>query len=188
MFVFDHYLSKVQVCAEQRSNVTKAFEALALEAPYAEPVGFLRCFHGIDTVTALSLVVELFDIARFRSPRKLMAYLGLVPSEHSSGERRSRGAITKTGNGHVRRLLIEAAHHSRNPVRISAVLKRRRRDQPERVIALANCAHRRLHSRFWHLTHRGKRPNTVVVAIARELVGFVWATLHMANQAERSDA
>jgi transposase len=187
-FVFDHYLSKVLVCAEQLASVTRAFEELAQEEPYAKPVGYLRCFHGIDTITALSLVVELFHIVRFRRPRELMAYLGLVPSEDSSGDRQRRGAITKTGNGHVRRLLIEAAHHSRTKVRISGPLRRRRCNQPDRVVALANRAHERLNKRFWHLTHRGKRPNTVVVAVARELVGFVWAALHMAAQQQRSAA
>lgn len=181
-YAFDHYLSKVQVCTEQLSSVTKAFEKLSLQQPYARPVSYLRCLYGVDTVTAMSLVVELFDIGRFPSARQMMAYLGLVPSEHSSGGSERRGSITKAGNGHVRRLLVEAAHHCRRPVRISAPLQRRRRDQPPQILALANRAQQRLNSRYWHLTHRGKRPNTVVVALARELVGFVWAALHMANQ------
>jgi transposase len=150
--------------------------------PYATPVAWLRCFHGIDTTTAMTLVTELHDFRRFRKPRQLMAYLGLVPSEHSSGDRTQRGGITKTGNGHARRVLVESAWHYRHPPRTSATLRKRREGQPTRVIALADRAHQRLSRRYRRMTARGKPHNKVVVAVARELVGFLWAALAVENQ------
>ncbi len=151
--------------------------------PYATPVCWLRCFHGIDTVTAMTLVTELHDFRRFRRPRELMSVRGLIPSEHSSGGRTQRGGITKTGNGHARRVLIECAWHYRHPARVSRALHQRREGQPARVIAIADKAHRRLSGRYRRMTARGKEHNKVVVAIARELVGFLWATLAVEEQA-----
>ena len=159
---------------------SKALEAQILEVShdprYAEAVGALRCFRGIDTITAMSLVAELHDVMRFESPRQLMAYLGLVPSEHSSGEKERRGEITKAGNGHVRRLLIEAAWHYRLRPGVAALTKRRE-GQPTRVVAIADRAMHRLHRRFNRMVERGKPRPKVVVAVARELSGFVWAAL-----------
>ena len=147
------------------------------QEPYATPVGWLRCFHGIDTTTAMTLVTELHDFRRFRRPRELMAYLGLVPSEHSSGDRTMRGRITKAGNGHARRVLVESAWHYRHPPRVSVVLRKRREGQPARVTTIADRAHQRLSRRYRRMAARGKPHNKIVVAIARELVGFLWATL-----------
>ena len=151
--------------------------ALSETEPYATAVGALRCFRGIDTLTAMVLVTELHGIERFRTAGELMAYLGLVVSEHSSGERQRRGGITKAGNGHARRALIEAAWHARHAPRISQALARRRAGQPGEAIARADRAMQRLHRRYWHLLHRGKVPTQVATAIARELAGFVWAAL-----------
>jgi transposase len=151
--------------------------ALSETEPYAAAVGALRCFRGIDTLTAMVLVTELHGIERFRTAGELMAYLGLVVSEHSSGERQRRGGITKAGNGHARRALIEAAWHARHVPRISQALGRRRVGQPGEAIAIADRAMQRLHRRYWHLLHRGKAPSKVATAIARELAGFVWAAL-----------
>ena len=149
------------------------------QEPYREPVAWLRCFRGIDTVTAVSLVAELHDFRRFRSARSLMAYLGLVPSERSSGEQRHQGSITRAGNTHVRRLLVEAAwHHRHRPVR-SQPLRRRREGQPVHVIAIADRAQERLHARFVRMTRRAVHYNKTVVAMARELVGYLWATLSL---------
>src|SRR5262249_23419989 len=143
-----------------------------------EPVAWLRCFRGIDTVTAVSVVAELHDFQRFRSPRSLMAYLGLVPSEHSSGEQRRQGGITRAGNRHVRRLLVGAGWHQRPRPVPSQPLRRRREGQPAHVIAIADRAQERLHARFVRMTRRGINYNKVVVAMARELVGYLWATLY----------
>ena len=144
--------------------------------PYRTPVGWLRCFRGIDTLTAVTLVAELHGVARFPSARALMAYLGLVPSEHSSGERHARGRITRTGNGLVRRLLVEAGWHYQFRARTGQALQQRRQGQPTWVIGIADRAQTRLCSRFRRLALHKARPK-VVVAIARELAGFIWATL-----------
>jgi hypothetical protein len=141
-------------------------------------VGYLRCFRGIDTLTAIGIVVELFDFGRFDSPRGLMSYLGLVPSEHSTGGHPRRGAITKTGNRPVRRLHIEAAWHARHPVHVSRPLAARRQGQPAWVIAIADQAMARLHRRYGRMVGRGKPTNQAAVAVARELAGFVWAVLY----------
>jgi transposase len=135
-------------------------------------------------MTAVTVVAELHDFRRFQTARALMAYLGLVPSEHSSGERQRRGAITKAGNIHVRRLLIEAAWHYRHRPHVGVGIRQRRTGQPEAIIAIADRAQERLCHRFRTLTARGKIPNKAVVAVARELVGFVWAALYPATQGQ----
>ena len=175
--VFEHYLVAVEYFEAQLQSIDVQLTALAAAEPYREPVGWLRTFRGIDIVTALTLLTELHGFARFTTARELMAFLGLVPSEHSSGATQRRGALTKAGNTHVRRVLIEAAWHYRHRPTISAALRRRRVGQPPRVIALADKAQHRLHQRFARLSARGKPPTKVVAAIARELVGFVWAAL-----------
>ena len=175
--VFDAYCIALDQATERVRMVDLGLKDWALIEPYATPVSWLRCFHGIDTVSAMTLVTELHDFRRFRRPRELMSYLGLIPSEHSSGGRTQRGGITKTGNGHARRILIECAWHYRHQPRVSRALRERREGQPARVIAIADKAHRRLSGRYRRMTARGKEHNKVVVAIARELVGFLWATL-----------
>ena len=135
---FDDYLLAIEQVEERIQTLEQRMQATAeSEGPFATPVGWLRCFRGVDTVTALSLVAELHGIERFPSPRELMAYLGLVPSEHSSSERPRRGAITKAGNSHARRLLVEASWHYRHPPRVGVALKERRKGQPAAVIAIA---------------------------------------------------
>ena len=135
----------------------------------------LCALRGIDVVSAVGLVAEIGDIARFDHPRKLMGYLGLVPSEHSSGERVSRGPITKSGNAHARRLLTEAAWCYRLAPRICAQAQRRQEDLPESTRAIAWKAQLRLTDRYAKLHARGVTLNKVCVAVARELAGFVWA-------------
>jgi transposase len=174
---FDAYCLAVDQTQERVRAIESQLDAWAGTEPYATPVAWLRCFHGIDTTTAMTLVTELHDFRRFRRPRQLMAYLGVVPSEHSSGDRTQRGGITKTGNSHARRVLVESAWHYRHPPRVSSTLRKRREGQPARVIALADRAHQRLSRRYRRMTARGKPHNKVVVAVARELVGFLWATL-----------
>ncbi len=137
----------------------------------------LRCFRGISTVTVVALVAELHDIRRFHSAPQLMSYLGLVPSEHSSGDRKRRGGITKAGNSHVRRLLIETAWHYRHKPAVGVKLKKRRHGQPPQVIARADRAQQRLCKQYRRMTGRRKHHNTIVAAIARMLVGYLWETL-----------
>jgi transposase len=175
--IFDHYLLTIDHLDERLRQMDAHLERFGSEEPYRQPVAWLRCFRGIDTVTAVSLVAELHDFRRFRSGRCLMAYLGLVPSERSSGEQRRQGSITRAGNHHVRRLLVEAAWHHRHRPVVSQPLRRRRQGQPAAVIAIADRAQERLHARFVRMTRRGIHYNKTVVAMARELVGFLWATL-----------
>jgi len=176
--VFDWYYTQLQHCQQRLATLDKEVAALAERPVYKEVVGLLRCLRGVETLTAITLITELFEFGRFASPRKFMAYLGLVPSEHSSGEKRRPGAITKTGNGRARRLLVESSWHYRHRPSVSKVLKRRRDGQPQWAIDMADRAMQRLCTRYQRLTLRGKIPSKVVVAVARELAGFLWAMLH----------
>jgi transposase len=175
---FQSYLRAVEHLEERLCELDAAIEAQAAKDPYRDPVAWLRCFRGFDTLNALTLVAELYEVARFGKPRQLMAYLGLVPSESSSGDRRRQGPITKTGNSHVRRALVNAAWQYRRPVHVSSILRKRRAGQPPEILKLADRAMHRLRRRFLHLTlTRGKCAQKAVVSVARELAGFVWAAL-----------
>lgn len=175
--MFEDYLLAVEQTEARKRSLELHLEDLAREPRYAQAIGGLRCFRGIDTITAITVLAELHDFRRFRSPSQLMAYLGLVPSEFSSGPRQHRGGITRTGNRHVRRLLIEAAWHYRHKARVSEGLARRRHGQPATMIALADKAQLRLCRRFRRMERHGKHPTKIVVAVARELVGYLWAAL-----------
>jgi len=174
---FELNYTEFQHCMQRLSSLDKQVQQLAERVQYREIVGLLRCFRGIDTLTAITTITEIFEFARFESPRALMAYLGLVPSEHSSGDRRRPGSITKAGNKRVRRLLVESSWHYRHRASVSRELKRRRDGQPQWAIDIADRAMARLHKRYRQLFERGKPPNKVVVAVARELAGFIWAVL-----------
>lgn len=176
--VFDDYLRSVEFLEERVKGWAEAFEEISRREPYATAMGYLRCFRGIDTVTAMTVVAELHGFMRFESPRSLMAYLGLVPGEHSSGDKRRQGSITKTGNGHVRRVLIESSWHYRHAPAVGKALQVRRKGQPGWVVAVADSAQQRLNRRYWRLVSRGKPTNKATVAVARELVGFLWAVLY----------
>lgn len=175
--ILDDQLLALEQLEVRLAGLDAKLEAIAARAPYAQPVGWLRCFRGIDTLTGLALVAELHDVQRFGSPRELMAYLGMVPSEFSSGGKERRGRITKAGNIRVRRLLVEAAWHYRHRPAVGYRLRERRRGQPPRVIAIADRAQHRLHARYRRLLARGKAHNQVTVAVGRELIGFLWAAL-----------
>lgn len=135
----------------------------------------LMSLRGVNLITAMTVVAELGDISRFESARQVMSYLGLVPSEHSSGNKQRRGGITKNGNGHVRRVLVEAAWCYRFPARKTAVLERRAEKTSEEAQAIAWRAQKRLCMRYRYLLDKGKRPVEVCTAVARELAGFIWA-------------
>jgi transposase len=186
--VFGDYLQAIEHLEERLQGLTAALEEQAGQDPYREPVGWLRCFRGFDTVNAMTVVAELYDVVRFGSPRKLMAYLGMVPSEHSTGSRRRQGGITKSGNRHVRRALINAAWHYRHRPAVGRTLRCRRHGQPAPIVALADRAQQRLHRRFFHLLlGRGKPKQKAVVAVARELAGFVWAALVLYPQLQSQE-
>jgi transposase len=176
--VFEDYLRQLEHLEERLKGLEAQLDQVSKTEPYMEPVAWLRCFRGIDTVTAMTIVAELHDFRRFVSPTDLMSYLGLVPSEDSTGDRQKRGAITKAGNKHVRRVLVEASWtYTRRPS-VGVGLRMRRKDQPGWVIAIADRAQDRLYRRYWKLVTHGKEHNKAVIAVARELIGFVWAALY----------
>ena len=176
-FVFEDYLAEVKH-AEQRVEVLAAkLEEVSQQPKFKEKAARLRCFRGIDTVTAMTFITELHGFERFRSPRQLMAYLGLVPSEYSSAGKQIRGSITKCGNGHVRRVMVEAAWNYRHKPAIGVKLRTRRAGQSPTAIEIADRAMDRLHRRFTAMVFKGKPYNKAVVAVARELTGFLWAAL-----------
>ena len=176
--VFDDYLLALEQLEQRFETIDAKLEELSGQEPYREPVAWLRCFRGIDLITAMTVLAELHQVCRFDSPRKLMSYLGMTPREYSSGGQRKLGGITKTGNAHVRRLLVEAAWHYCHRPAVGKALRRRRQGQPAQLIAIADKAQHRLYRRFHRLTSRGKPRNKAVMAVARELAGFVWAALN----------
>lgn len=181
---FENYVLAVEQTEERLKELDAHIEEAAKDVSRAKQVAWLRCLRGVDTVTAMTILAELHDFRRFTNPRDLMAYLGLTPSEHSSGKRVKRGPLTKTGNGHVRRVLIEAAWNYRHRPAVSYDLKERRKGQPPAVIAIADRAQLRLHRRYYRLREGYRKPhNVVVAAVARELVGFVWAVLNYEQEA-----
>jgi transposase len=171
------YLRAVdEVLARLRDVEIELRARLTLE-PLQHRVQRLRCFRGIDHLTALTIAAELGDPRRFATAPSTMAFVGLVPSEHSSGTKRAQGGITKTGNAHLRRVLIESAWHYRHHPFVSTTLRARQRGAPAAIIARAWTAQQRLHRRYQRLVARGKPKQHVVTAVARELTGFVWAAL-----------
>jgi transposase len=175
--VVDDYVLAIDHTEARLIELDARLAAIADTEPYRTLVGWLRCFRGIDTLTAILILAELHDFRRFPSPRALMAFLGLVPGEDSSGETHRRGRITRTGNALVRRLLVETAWHYQHRPSVGVALTRRRKGQPSRVIAIADKAQQRLCRRFRRLAEHHKPAPKIAVAIARELAGFLWAAL-----------
>ncbi len=176
---FEMYLLALEQAEERLAMLTERVADVAASEPYVRHVGWLRCLRGVDTVTAMTILAELHDTRRFTSAPELMAYLGLTPSEHSSGSRTRHGSITKTGNTHVRRVLIETAWNYRHRPAVSLELAKRRAGQPPAVVAIADKAQARLHRRYFKLKEGYNKPhNKVTTAIARELTGFIWAVLN----------
>jgi transposase len=174
---FDEYHVRVQELEGKLRMMDKRIEEIALSEQYAMRVKKLRCFKGIDFLTALTLVSEVGDFKRFKSAEAFMAFLGLVPREYSSGGKRRQGGITKAGNTHVRRFLIESSWHYRYSASPSKQLMERRYGQSADVIAYADRAMKRLQHKFFKLVMRGKTSQAAVTAVARELAGFVWGMM-----------
>jgi transposase len=171
------YLRTVDEAVARLHTVEQDLRALLELEPLRPRVERLRCFRGINDLTALTIAAELGDPRRFPTAPSTMAYVGLVPSEHSSGARRAHGAITKTGNAHLRRVLVEAAWHYRHRPFVGTALRRRQHGAPEAVIAHAWAAQQRLHRRDHRFAARGKPSQQIITAVARELTGCVWAAL-----------
>lgn len=181
--VFTEYWQAVQRADERLVRLTTALRDALPSWRWFAVVTALMSLRGLDLVAASTIVAEMGDVRRFEHPRELMAYLGLVPSEHSSGASIRKGSITKTGNAHARRMLVEAAWNYRFPARIGPKLQQRQKDQADAIRSLSWKAQQRLCKRFRALSQRGVHQNKVCVAVARELAGFVWAMARVAMPA-----
>jgi transposase len=171
------YVRAVEEAVGRLHSVDQELRDLLTLEPLRARVERLRCFRGIDDLTALTIAAELGDPRRFPNAPSLMAFTGLIPSEHSSGAKQARGPITKTGNAHLRRVLVEAAWQYRHHAFLGPALTTRQRGAPPAAIDLAWRAQRRLHRRYRALAARGKVKQQIVTAVARELTGFLWAAL-----------
>ena len=165
----------IDALCHRRDQLEREIVTMLPSSPWATQVGRLRCLRGIDTLTAVGLCSEIGDFERFARAEQLMNYIGLVPCENTTGQQRRLGSITKTGSGHARRLLVEAAWHYRKRPAIGTALTSRQDSQPPEAIAIAWSAQRRLHRTWTRLEARAKRRTIIAVAAARELAGFCWA-------------
>jgi transposase len=179
---FDEAFDAVLSVHARRDRLDRAIVEMAATQPFSPVVDRLGCLRGVGTLTGFGLAVEIGDWRRFTGST-IGSYLGLVPSEYSSGQRRAQGGITKTGNSHARRLLVESAWHHRKPYRPSRELIRRRTGQPPAVRERAELGNRRLHRRWMRLDARAKRPTISAVAVARELAGWCWSLAVMDENA-----
>ncbi|HYC56200.1 MAG TPA: IS110 family transposase [Candidatus Binatia bacterium] len=171
----EEYLTIVDFALDRLKALDVDLAEVAEQQPWKSQVDRLRCLRGIDTLSALSIVVEIQDFRRFTKPGELMSFVGMTPSQHSSGGKTRTGAITKAGNGRVRRLLVEAAWTYARKPQVAAAFRARSQSQPPHIRAIALKAQYRLHKRFHWLTSHGKPSTVAVTAVARELLGFMWA-------------
>lgn len=172
---FEEYVMAIEAAGERVARLTAAIEEHARTWRFAPVVAGLQALRGVQFIHAVTLICELGDLTRFDTPRQLMGYLGLVPREESSGPARRQGPITKAGNGFARRALIEAAWAYQHPARVTPIIARRQTGVPKPVRDIAWAAQLRLCARFRRLAARRLNKNKIVVAIARELAGFIWA-------------
>ena len=173
--VYEEYRSQIGALGERMARLDREVQETAESARYKAAVSKLRAFKGIDYIIALAVICEIGDFKRFANAKCFMSYLGFVPSENSSGGKRNQGSITKAGNGHLRRLLIEGAWHYTRGTRPGKRLEQRRESSSASVIAVADQALHRLHKKYLRLVFNGKHKNVAVTAVARELAGFIWA-------------
>lgn len=169
------YIDTVRICKERSSRLTDQILELSGQSPQKELIGALQSMRGVSLIVSTTLAAEIGDLKRFATPGQLMAFLGLIPSEYSTGEKKKRGAITKTGNSHARKALVEAAQAYRLTARKSRAILKRQSGVSEKIQEIAWKAQVRLCGRYKKLTGKGKNSNLVKTAIARELAGFVWA-------------
>ncbi|WP_454744005.1 IS110 family transposase [Cupriavidus necator] len=171
---FDEYRRTIEDRLAQCNRLEAALREAVVNWHFYPAVLGLQAMRGVQFTTAIGILAELGDLSRFVHPRQLMAWLGVTPAEHSSGEKRRQGSITKNGNSYARKLLIEAAWSYRHPARVSPVIQRRHEGIPKAIIDRSWDAQTRLCRRYRKLAARGKNPNIAVVAVARELSGFIW--------------
>jgi len=180
-FILEEYLVAIDEGLERMSRMEERIQALTVDWRWMPVVKALMCMRGIAWLGATVLVSELGDLGRFDHPRKLMAYLGLVSSENTTGTRRRQGSITKAGNTHTRYFLVESAQHCGLPPKVSKILTARQQGQPLNIRKKAWDAQLRLNKRYWALMTRGVKRNIALVAVAREMVGFIWDIYQMAE-------
>jgi transposase len=173
--VFQEYVRAVNEHTERLQRLEQELQEQVKAWRFYPVVEVLQALRGVQFTVAVTTAAELGDLTRFANPRELMKFLGLIPSEYSTGERRRQGSMTKTGNTHARRALIEGAWAYRYPAKVSRHLQRRLENQPKIIQDISWKAQVRLCKRYRRLSARGKHANQVVVAIARELIGFMWA-------------
>jgi transposase len=174
-YVLEDYLKAVEDFAERVARLTAQVEELVQETVLAPLVKALQSFRGISVVSEVTIAAEVGDLRRFATASQFMSYVGLVPSEESSGQRRRQGRITRCGNAHLRRIIVESAWHYRHLPRMSKELRRRSKGVASGVQRIAWEAQKRLNHRLYHLLHAGKSVQKAITALARELAGFIWA-------------
>ena len=178
--VLDEYLFTYDQLTEKIERYNKEIESFSQEKEYKEKANRLKCFVGIDTITAMSILSEVGDMRRFKTAKHFASFMGLTPSEYSSGDKTQRFSITKAGNSHLRKLLIESAHcyHRGSITGKSKVLKKRQEGNSQKVIAYADKANERLKRRFFKFVRQEKKYNVIATAVARELSCFIWGMLN----------
>ena len=181
--MFREYISLLDYTIGRRDELDREITTLAALPEYASAVGWLQCFRGFQLHSAMVLATEIVDWRRFARPTQLMAYLGLVSRESSTGPRERKGSITKAGNSHCRHVLVQAAWSYRHRPQVGTHLKARQQGQPAAVVTHAWKAQHRLHKLYTHLAYR-KQPKIAAVAVARELVGFLWAVMRELPQTD----
>ncbi len=184
--VFQEYYHQLKELEQRILRLEEEIKLQATEGVHAPTIQALQALRGVALITATSLAAEVGSFKRFPTPKKFMAYVGLTPSESSSGERRRQGEITKTGNRHVRRLLIESAWSYRYQPAVKGELKRRQNGLPPAIQAISWKSQNRLHKRYYRLLSRGKEGGKAVTAVARELAGFIWAITQEVEETSRT--
>lgn len=173
--VFQEYYHQIKEIQQRILRLEEEIRIQATDSVHAPIIQALQALRGVALITATSIAAEIGSFRRFSTPRQFMAYVGLVPSEYSSGESRRQGKITKTGNRHVRRLLVESAWSYRYKPSVKGELQKRQNGQSPTVLAISWKAQNRLHKKYFRLLSRGKESGKVITAVARELAGFIWA-------------
>jgi transposase len=176
-WTFEDYVNEVEHCSQRIKRLETLIDEAVKTAPETmkEVITALQALRGIAKVSAVTIVAEVGQLSRFATARQLMGYSGAVASEHSSGERTRRGSITKTGNAHLRRIVVEAAWSQRSTPILSRAVKIRQEGLDPEIIEIASKARHRLHQRYMRLLAKGKNKQQVVTAVAREMLGFIWA-------------
>lgn len=186
--VLAEYLHALRDAESRAERLEREIGTLSEDHPQSALIDSLQCLRGVALVTSVTVTAELGDLTRFHSAKQAMDYVGLVPSEHSSGSTQRRGSITKSGNAHARNALVEAAWHYRHTPNVGKGLRTRQKDQPEEVKQIAWKAQHRLNLKYRRLLGRGKPKQVAIVAVARELVGFMWAIAQELARKERSQS